>query len=250
MKILTYVPLAPTTPRIYARTIQSLFRMRWDHPMPVVFGREDCPSESKYRNIVSKHEDARRMTLDGGYDALFLVENDMILPEDALEKLSAVDTDVAYGLYVNRHGWHKWLCYTYVDAYGGTSLSEDMERARRAWGQPFESRGVGMGCTLIHRHVLEALPFRYDETEAVSDDWLFSLDCIERGFRQTHHLGVACGHISKPQNPRILWPDPGAHDGVSVEFFDASQLQTVTPGETIAIPVSGFHTESVWGRTN
>ena len=49
----------------------------------------------------------------GGFDALLLVENDMILPPDALLKMAAVDADVVYGLYVNRHGWRKWLAYTY-----------------------------------------------------------------------------------------------------------------------------------------
>lgn len=189
------------------------------------------------------------MTLDGGYDALFLVENDMILPEDALEQLAALDTDVAYGLYVSRHGYNRWLCYTFINEMGGDSLSVNMDRAKSLWGTAFDSSGVGMGCTLIHRRVLEKQAFRYDPTETVADDWLFSLDCIENGFRQTHDLGVVCGHIANPKSPRILWPNPEADGGVEVEFFDKAQLREVK-GANITIPITGFDTQSIWGTVN
>lgn len=248
MRILCYVPLAPRTPKIYARTITSLFALDWPEYMPVVFGRNDSPVGTKYQDICAKHNEARRMVLDGDYDALFLVENDMILPPDTLYKLTALHSDVAYGLYVGRHGMQQWLAFTDILGYGGTSLSAQPELAREAWGRPLETRGVGMGCTLIRRHVLERLEFRTEPNDLVADDWMFSLDCIEHNFRQMHHLGVACGHIAQPGgNARILWPDPGVSGLVRVEFFDDSQLRKVLPGEKVQMHVSRFGVEQVYG---
>lgn len=243
-KILIYCPIAPATPKVYARTLTSLFRMEWDEPMPIVFGRNDRPAGSKYQDIAAKHNEARRMVLDGGYDALLLVENDMILPPDTLRKLNAVDADVVYGLYVNRHGWRKWLAYTYLDAGGGVSLSEDKPRARAAWGSIMPTVGVGMGCTLIRRHVLERLKFWVPDGEQVADDWQFSLDCQRYGFRQMHDLSVHCGHIV-PGNAHILWPDIGNDDLFRVEWFADSQLVPV--GQSVSVNV-GMGVTELWGK--
>jgi len=251
MKILLYCPLAPSRPRIYARTMTSIMTMDWPHAMPVVFGRNDTPVGSKYVDICAKHNEARQMTLDGNFDALFLVENDMVIPADALTRLTALDADVAYGLYVARHGLHQWLCYTYLGDTGGVSLTPQDELRREVWGKPFASQGVGMGCTLIHRHVLEAFEFRTHPDDDVADDWMFSLDCIAAGFRQVHDLGVVCGHIAKPQSPRILWPDPDAEGGYRIEWFNADkQLQVLQPGETATFHINGFTTEAIYGSVS
>lgn len=242
-RVLIYCPIAPKTPKVYARTITSLFRMEWPHYAPIVFGRNDNPA-TKYSDITAKHNEARSMALAGGFDALLLVENDMILPPDALLKMAAVDADVVYGLYVNRHGWRKWLAYTYLDSLGGVSLSDDKERARAAWGRVVPTVGVGMGCTLIRRNVLEAIKFVTPANERLADDWQFSLDCQAHGFRQAHDMSVHCGHIV-PGNAHILWPDIGNDDLFRVEWFNDSQLvPTQTP---VSINV-GMGVTEVWGR--
>lgn len=144
-KILIYVPLSPTTPKIYGRSLQSTFRLEWPGKIEIVFGRNDNPVGHKYEDLVTKHNEARDMALMGGYDALFLIENDMILPPDALIKLDQVDADVAYGLYCGRHGWHHWLAFSHIIGWGGVSVSQDEALMHRVWGNVFETMGVGMG---------------------------------------------------------------------------------------------------------
>jgi hypothetical protein len=246
MKILAYCPLAPKTPKIYGRSLTSIFRLEWDRPLPMVFGREDNPRTTHYWNLADKHNEARRMALEGGFDALFFVESDMILPPHALRKLAKLDTDVAYGLYCNRHGWRQWLAFTYIDRTGSVSLSRDKEKARAYWGKPIDTMGAGMGCTLIHRRVLEEIEFRVPPKGDVADDWLFSLGCIEKGFRQTHHLGVVCGHIS----PRgILWPDPGAEGLVRLEFEDAAVPTARSErGKPVQASVNSFGLTEFYGQ--
>lgn len=245
MNVLTYVPLAPRTPRIYARTIASIFKARWPSSMPIIFGREDEPKESKYANIVKKHNEARALCLRGGYDGLMLVENDMILPEDTFEKLCRPDFDVMYGLYVGRHGWQKWLAFFYITDHGGVSFSDDKERALDAWGKVKVTQGVGMGCTFINRHVLEKIEFRYDPHELVADDWLFSLDCIKHGFSQAHDFSVVCGHM-KPRG-EILWPDITSEGLYTIEYPDTTEIVPVTPDKPYTFEVKGFTTEVIHG---
>lgn len=251
MKILTYIPIAPRRPKIYARTIQSIFNMDCPWPMNIVFGRDDEPTGTKYQNICQKHNEARELVLKGDYDALFLVENDMVVPKDILTRLTTACEDVAYGLYVNRHGWNRWLAFSNIGPTSGTSFSDEEELARSVWGKVAESKGVGMGCTLIRRHVLENIRFRTDSQEIVADDWLFSLDCIERGYQQVHDFGALCGHISVSQRGAfILWPNIDSYRHVEVEALDGSQFKILQPGESVDIDINSFGVQNIWRLKN
>lgn len=248
MRVLVYCPVAPKTPKIYGRTLQSIFRLDWSFPLDYVFGREDHPAGTGYENIRDKHNHARRIVLNDGYDAVLFVEADMVIPSDALRKLVSVDADVAYGLYVNRHGWRRWLAFTMLDRNGAQSLSQKPDLAQACWGSPIETQGAGMGCTLIRRHVLEKLEFRLpqDGGDDVADDWMFALDCQRLGLRQVHHLGVVCGHIS-PNG--VLWPDPEAKDLCRTEFDEDTPPagQIATKDKPVVIDITGLNRKDVYG---
>lgn len=253
-KILIHVALSPVTPKIYARTITSLFNLEWGGKLDYLFDRNDAPVDrgairnTKYRDIVDKHNHARQVALDAGYDAILFVENDMILPPDALTKLLTVDADVTYGLYSARHGWHKWLCALELQERDAVWITDRPQRAKATWGQVIPSYGVGFGCTLVHRHVLEHMPFRLQgDNPDVSDDWIFALDCRDAGFRQAHHLGVVCGHVAvRGSSARILWPDPDAEHFHTVEFFDKKQLRYARPDEPLVVHTNGFSMTQVF----
>jgi len=198
--------------------------MEWEGPSELLFLRDDVPLGGErtingYDNVCEKYQWARRVALDGGYDALLTVEADMIVPEHTLARLSQVDADVAYGLYASRHGRTQWVCATELGKMTAQWLSQDHYRAKQAWGQVIESGGVGMGCTFIRRRVLEAIPFRR-EPGLLANDWYFALDVREAGYRQVHDLGVVCGHITGKPSPRIIWPDVTARNLVRVEYME------------------------------
>lgn len=227
MRVLIFVPLAPKRPRIYARTLTSIMTQVWNEPCEIVFGKHDhepLKDEGKYFDLLEKYQLARQMTLDGDYDALFTVECDVILPPFALLKLSQVEADVAYGLYVNRHGRHRWLAFDHIADISGASLSDVPDQAAASWGKVVETEGVGLGCTLIHRRVLEKIPFRVDDPRT-ANDWHFALDCKAQGFVQKHDLSVVCGHIQGEPDPKIYWPEPDG--GYSVQFFDEAMPEPV-----------------------
>jgi hypothetical protein len=244
LKVLVYVPLAPKRPRIYARTIMSLFNLEWKESLPIVFGKEDFPRGTKYENLTAKHNQVREMFLAGDYDALFMTENDMVLPIDTLKRLVAVNSDVAYGLYCSRHGRYRWLAFLEIMGYHGLSVSDSENLAKEHWGQVKETKGIGMGCTLIKRKVLEEITFRTAPNDIVADDWLFSLDCIDKKFSQVHDFGLVCGHIALD---KVIWPDPYSSFCHRIEFFDESQLVEVKPGEKVGIESRSFGLTGIYG---
>jgi len=236
-RLLIYVPIAPKTPKIFGRTLTSLFRMEWPYPCDIVFGRNDNPQARghKYDDLCQKHNEARQMALDGNYDAVFFAENDMVFTPNTLLDLYAVDADVAYGLYCNRHGYHRWLAFSFIQGLHGVSVSQDEELRRKVWGKPFETFGAGLGCTLIRRNVLEAIEFRTHPEHKVADDWLFAEDCRNAGYKQAHHFGVLAGHI-RPDG-YTLWPDAKAANGYRLEFPPDAKPHLVTKDTPLMVDV-------------
>lgn len=216
MNVLVYCPMNPTRPQVQPRTVDSIFGMKWGSPLEVVFGRDDKVQPDRpavHVNITRKYNTARAMTLAGGYDALLTVEADMIVPAIALQRMTLVEADVIYGLYVHRHSRHPWLAFQWITGtvgdYGGESFSKNPSLCPKAWGNVVESKGVGLGCTLIRRHVLEAIEFRCAPDQKVANDWMFALDADIAGFTQVHDCGVVCGHID---GKNVYYPEPnGGH---------------------------------------
>ena len=227
-KILLFCPLNPDTnhkgkrtPQLFGRTNMSIFNQ--DYPqLDIWFSKGDNPIfDSNGRgNICHNYNKARKWVLDNEYDYLFTVEADMVVPPDALTKLLEVDADVAYALYCFK-STSTWSAWTELSMEHGRSLRKDPQLARDYWGKVMPVAGVGLGCTLIKREVLEVLPFRTDDLHpSVHNDWCFAVDCQEKGFKQMCHMGVVCGHISLEPSPRVIWPDPNEPRMYRNDFLD------------------------------
>lgn len=115
---------------------------------------------------------------------------------------------------------------------------------KEVWGKVAETKGVGMGCTLIHRNVLEAIEFRNAPNDEVADDWLFSLDCVEHGFKQMHDFGVVCGHIMPDGN--VVWPNPQSPGGYDVEICNPQLIRRVDDKNPLKVDVNGMNTVFVY----
>jgi hypothetical protein len=231
LKILAITPLHPKYGAM-PQTWQSIQAMMDAYAGPVdwILSNNDNPLPEGFQNVTRQHNKAREIFLAGDYDALLSIEADMVVPPDAIDKLIEADADIAYGLYVWRHKPQRWNTYDEVDLFGGWSLSMYPDKAREAWGNVRDVAGLGMGCTLIRRHVLEHLNFRlYDgrgedwildvhgaemakhgidpyrpRPGMFCDDWLLALEAQHFGFTQRAHFGVVCGHID---GQHVYWPD-------------------------------------------
>lgn len=213
MKILSYCAVNPA--RRYPQAEASILQV--EGVAQTVFDFADDATLPWYENILRKYQMARGMMLAGGFDGLLFLESDMLIPRDAARRLSDVisthDAGVAYGLYCWRHGVAWWNAYIALDEEAGFSLSDPLarEHAPASWpqavrGEPFPCYGVGFGCTLVRRDVLEQINFRnFAGEQSFYVDWCFAADCNARGIRQMCDPAVVCGHITDVR--MILYPD-------------------------------------------
>lgn len=243
--VLVFCPMSPNYPRLWGRTIQSIMRMKSDKiGLEFWFRGHDNPYEYPYENVAHNYNVAREVTLRLGLDAMLSIESDMIVPEDTVERLVAADADIAYGLYVWRHSRREWSAYTQLSALRGKSISQDPEAAKAAWGKVIDVAGVGQGCTLIRRNVLEEITFSLwpGTPQAVSSDWMLAIDAQAHGFTQKCDLGVVCGHQTYTPWPQIIWPDPDEPDLYRIEALPDPvtgkvPIKIIRKGETMRFPM-------------
>lgn len=250
-RIFAFTPSHPAyiiKPQTWA-SIQAAFAA-YDGPIDWMFTNGDNPESHPFQNVMRHHNRAREIFLAGDYDYFLSVESDMIIPPDAISKLLEADADLAYGLYVFRHmseQFKRWSAFYELDLFGGWSLSKQPQLARSLWGKIISVKGIGMGCTLIKRRVLEKIYFRMytgreddwivqaykdqmlrnspqinpfkERNNMLCDDWFLAMDAQHYEFTQKAHLGVACGHV---WGNDILWPDPDMPNLYRVDNADTS----------------------------
>jgi len=197
-----------------------------------------------HRNVLAKYQRARRRALDEGFDGLVTVEHDMVLPVDALEKLAATDAPVVFGTYALRHGSHVLNTWRYENRRNfGMSLSlypHELRILRRA--KVGRVSGVGWGCTLIRRDVLERAPF-VDDGQCMAGDMPFAQWCLAEDVLMLARFDLECGHV---EDGKILMPYETT-DLVAVEplqrvnvLIDGGVV-TLEIGQEIALPAFMVH---------
>jgi len=158
-----------------------------------------------YRNVTAQYQAAWKATLKGGFDYLLTVEHDIVPPADALTRLLAMNKLVAFGVYVFRVGppyvvnAYRWLDDCLAPDMSLTLFPKQLEQAR-ARGI-VRCSGVGWGCTLIRRDVIEKIAPRGDR----DCDLNFARDCIKANVEMYANLNVTCGHW----HDRLLMPFEG-----------------------------------------
>lgn len=154
------------------------------------------------RNVLASYQRIRDIFLSGLWESLLLVEHDMVLPPLALADLLALNVPVAYGVYLLRHGA---LVLNTLQYNGDRNLGESLTLKERGPlpTKPQRVSGVGFGCTLIERAVVERIPFHDGGDTGQSPDLPFALDCLHQHVPQWAHFGVLCGHLD---GERLLMP--------------------------------------------
>lgn len=213
--ILVFTPVY----RLEPETVEAVLGLEWSGPITWILQR-DNPNEIEgdlsrsgaarrqgISNNLHQMQRVRETFLAGRYDAMLVVESDMIVPKDALVKLASIDAHVVYGVYRFRTSdvINIFELYPGNPRNPGESLSIHPHLLKRAVKLGvYPCSGAGFGCTLIRREVLERLEFRIDERNSVHCDTYFSRDVLRAGFRQAADMSVICGH--KDEKGVILWP--------------------------------------------
>lgn len=170
----------------------------------------------------------REKFLQGNYDYLLSLEQDVIPPVNAIEILLSRQTPVIAGLYFNIYTNNfgqkelKPVAYTIVSdeefeilktdpKYENTEIRKKIESGKvkepkdiNAQLSLKEVQGnklinvfyTGLGCMLIKKEVLEKIKFRYTETSF--DDYPFCFDAQINKYKIWVDTSVRCDHLVNP----------------------------------------------------
>ncbi len=215
-KLLIVCPIADKLLLPTMRAIIELDPRGYDRADTVFLRSAPNPEQDARDAIAAQYNEARRLTLEGGYDALLTVECDMLVPPNAVRRLRNCGSDIAYGLYILRRAPWEWNAYSVMEGMAAWPLSRVPERAKQEWGEVVDVDGIGLGCTLIQRKALEYVRFRADglihgDGNRSYCDWYASQDWQAGGYTQRCDTSVVCGHIhpadeAGADRPSVIWP--------------------------------------------
>jgi len=197
--------------RLEPETVKALMDLEWDGSL-TLFLQRDNPSGDKRMDILHQYRRGREQFLKLGYDAMLVVESDIIPPKDALKRLAALNADCAYGVYRFRGSKVMNIFEMYPNFNGerprnvGESLTFKpwlVERAKKVGRWPCSGGGVGI--LLIRRKVLENIDFRVKSGGGPDCDTYFTRDVYDKGYSQVADFGVVCGH--KDVDGKIYYPE-------------------------------------------
>jgi len=135
-------------------------------------------------NIAYKMETARKIALKLGYDCIFNVEDDNIVPKNALLDLIAAEKDLICGVYRYR-----------PSRKPNTPLMPEKRRTRYNFTDEDLDKGtlnaflIPWGCTLFKKNVLERIPF----TPGL--DGAYNSACRDANINRWVCMDVKVGHV-------------------------------------------------------
>lgn len=213
MKILIAVP---TFESIYPDTFKSIYGLdSGGHELMFDYIRGyDCATA---RNKIVQ------AALDEGVDYVLMVDNDVVLPEDAIINLTDDLKDVCLGYYAHRgedNLYHGRTCICRLTDESGVRYfnypleseytAEDMQLIREHEIYKVQIHGGGMGCAFISADIFRRLEYpwydwvNYADSNRgmLSEDLYFCEKCRKANIPIYTDTRVGCGHILR----HVQWP--------------------------------------------
>ena len=214
MKILIAVP---TFENIYPDTFKAIWDLdKGGHDVMFEFVRGyDCATA---RNRIAQK------ALDMNVDYVLMVDNDVVLPKDALINLLDDPKEVCLGHYAHRDSdniYRGRTCVCRLKQPDGSNYfnypleseytAAEMHEFAEAGTYKFQIHGGGMGCALISTAVLREIDYpwydwvnyRDQQRNMLSEDLFFCEQCKGHGIPIFTDSRVGCGHMLR----HVQWPD-------------------------------------------
>ena len=204
MKILIAVP---TFESIFPDTFKSIYDLdKGDHEVLFEYVRGyDCATA---RNRIAQ------LAMDKETDYVLMVDNDVVLPSDALYLLTEDLKEVCLGYYAHRdadniyrgrtcvcklfdENGEKYFNYPLESEY----TAEDLKELRDAGKTKVQIHGGGMGCAFIKTDVFRRMQYpwydwvNYQSRGMLSEDLYFCEQCKKLGIPIFTDTRVNCGHM-------------------------------------------------------
>lgn len=199
---MTRVLLFCPTNKLNRVTAESIHSLEFDGAIDRLFAHDNPYGDMNSRNILYNYQKAERIVKAEGYDYLMTIEDDIIPPPDALQKMIAVNADIVYGVYCFRKGAPLINISKPNDHMESYGLPDNLKAWQEVFGQVIECGGLGLGCTLIKRQVFDSLSFH--SISGHDSDTQLALDARRLGLRQMCDTSVLCGH--RRSNSVVIWP--------------------------------------------
>lgn len=195
--------------------------------------------------VPAQRELLARHALRVNGDVLLMIDDDIVVPPDALTKLLSVfENDpragVAGGLYYARDGIRPmavagWNPLDTTSAYTPAFLHD-----------PVEVDGVGFGCVLVKCAVFKALGEPYFSAQVFleeslrrvrvcNEDYLFCKRAAEAGFATYLHAGVRLGHYDRGTGTTfpLAWESDEATNHARMSVMRGDQFALVPLDEHV-----------------
>ncbi len=187
MKILVAIP---TFENILPDTFRSVYKAchKYENADFEFVKGYDC---ARARNEIVKK------AINNNYDYVLMVDSDVIIPANTLDKMLADPVDICTGVYPRKNTQSKETELfkigpkDYVDRYTYDELKSD---------ERFKIKGCGFGCILIDVNVLRKLPYPwfkyviYDGGAFLSEDLYFCSQARNAGYVIWADPDIRCGH--------------------------------------------------------
>ena len=146
-------------------------------------------------------EEAARMAIEAECDYLYMIDDDMICPDDMFEKLYAHNVDLVSPLAFSRNPPHKAVLYEKIEIFDPATKQK---ASTNRWANYYrdalnECDAVGFGAVLIKTEVLKRIPApRFMSSEGTGEDILFCYKAKAAGARIFMDTATKIGHLSNP----------------------------------------------------
>lgn len=203
MRVLLAVP---TYENVSTETFSALWRIAHRDYEDIELSPE--PLFLKGHGVQRARNDIALYAINTGYDKIFTVDADVIVPDNALLLLSQGCSDVVVGAYPNRYDSRMGYSTCYLKTESRRMCDNNnilsMEKIESLPEGRVELNGSGMGCALIDVEMLKQLEYPYylweeklrtDKTRwECSEDMYFCHKVTKAGYTVKLDTRVICQH--------------------------------------------------------
>lgn len=148
-----------------------------------------------------------QVAVQKGFDYIMWLDDDMIVPDDVIERLMAHNKDIVSGLYFGRKNFRPLLFdITPEDDENGDVVYSIKNHTDYPQSGLFLVDGVGFGCVLTKVEALKKIwncpdegigKTCFDFIGGVGEDLSFGIRCQRLGIQTWVDPTVKCGHLSE-----------------------------------------------------
>jgi hypothetical protein len=153
-------------------------------------------------HVFFAREEMAKQTIAADCDYLFMIDDDMICPDNLFEKLYEADKPIVAPLAFTRNFPHKPVIYKCIEGWDSVSQKDYFSNyavMNYPKNQLREVDAVGYGAVLIKAEVIKAVALpRFMSTCGTGEDILFCYKAKKVGFPTWVDTRVKLGHISHP----------------------------------------------------